>query len=229
MRSFNRGLVFIAVAALLTAATAMPGAAAGGAEAVATKAYYPPAGNDTWEKKRPEEVGMDPKALAAAIELAKASDNKQEFSLNPREYIEKRTAEEGSGELLGPFRERTTINGVVLRHGYIVAEFGDTLKPDMTFSVAKSFVSTTVGLAVRRRLDQGRGRSGRPSTSRTAATTARTTRRSPGGSRCSRPANGKARYGASTIPRIAGAARIGSSRSRAPSTSTTTSASIASP
>ena len=147
MRSFNRGVIFIAAAALLTAATAMPGAARSEQGAVAAKAYYPAAGNDTWEKKRPEEVGMDPKALAAAIELAKASDNKREFSLNPREYIEKRTAEEGSGELLGPFRERTTINGVVLRHGYIVAEFGDTLKPDMTFSVAKSFVSTTVGLA----------------------------------------------------------------------------------
>jgi CubicO group peptidase (beta-lactamase class C family) len=147
MRAFNRGLVFIAAAALLTAATAMPRAARSEQAAVAVKAYYPAAGNDTWEKKRPEDVGMDPKALAAAIELAKASDNKQEFSLNPREYIERRTAEEGSGELLGPFRDRTTINGVVLRHGYIVAEFGDTLKPDMTFSVAKSFVSTTVGLA----------------------------------------------------------------------------------
>jgi CubicO group peptidase (beta-lactamase class C family) len=90
---------------------------------------------------------MDPKRLAAAIELAKQSDNAKTFSRNPQEYIEVRTKEEGSGEILGPFRERTTINGVVLRNGYIVAEFGDTLRPDMTFSVAKSFVSTTVGLA----------------------------------------------------------------------------------
>jgi CubicO group peptidase (beta-lactamase class C family) len=117
-------------------------------QALASKAlYYPAPSDDGWEKKQPEDVGMDPKALAAAIELAQASDNIREFSLNPREYIEKRTAEEGSGEIFGPFRDRTTINGVVLRHGYIVAEFGDTLKPDMTFSVAKSFVSTTVGLA----------------------------------------------------------------------------------
>jgi hypothetical protein len=110
-------------------------------------AYYPPAGDERWEKRSPEQVGMDPKRLAAAIELAKQSDNAKTFSRNPQEYIEVRTKEEGSGEILGPFRERTTINGVVLRNGYIVAEFGDTLRPDMTFSVAKSFVSTTVGLA----------------------------------------------------------------------------------
>ena len=37
---------------------------------------------------------------------------------------------------------------MVLRHGYIVAEWGDTRRVDVTYSVTKSFLSTTVGLAV---------------------------------------------------------------------------------
>ncbi len=111
----------------------------------ATTAYYPPRG-DNWPRKRPEEVGMDAKALDEAMALAKTADTK-EFSRDPREYILARTAREGSGEILGPFRDRAPINALVIRHGYIVAEFGETSRPDMTFSVAKSFVSTTVGLA----------------------------------------------------------------------------------
>src|SRR5262249_12994645 len=49
--------------------------------------------------------------------------------------------------IVGPTKERAPINVVVLRHGYIVAEFGETRRVDMSFSVAKSFVSTTIGLA----------------------------------------------------------------------------------
>jgi CubicO group peptidase (beta-lactamase class C family) len=41
---------------------------------------------------------------------------------------------------------------VILRHGYIVAEWGDPHRVDMTFSVTKSFLSTTVGLALDRGL-----------------------------------------------------------------------------
>jgi CubicO group peptidase (beta-lactamase class C family) len=37
--------------------------------------------------------------------------------------------------------------GIVVRNGYIVAEWGDPARVDMTFSVTKSFLSTTVGLA----------------------------------------------------------------------------------
>jgi CubicO group peptidase (beta-lactamase class C family) len=42
---------------------------------------------------------------------------------------------------------RGSANGLVVRGGYIVAEWGDTSRVDMTFSVTKSFLSTVVGLA----------------------------------------------------------------------------------
>jgi CubicO group peptidase (beta-lactamase class C family) len=42
------------------------------------------------------------------------------------------------------------MTGVILRHGYLVAEWGEPERVDLTFSVTKSFLSTTVGLAVDR-------------------------------------------------------------------------------
>ena len=36
---------------------------------------------------------------------------------------------------------------MIIRNGYVVAEWGDTKSVDMTFSVTKTFLSTVVGLA----------------------------------------------------------------------------------
>jgi CubicO group peptidase (beta-lactamase class C family) len=46
------------------------------------------------------------------------------------------------------------LNGVIVRGGRIVAEWGDTARADMTFSVTKTFLSTVVGLAWQRGLIQ---------------------------------------------------------------------------
>ena len=51
------------------------------------------------------------------------------------------------GEGIGPFSVRGGPAGMIVRHGYIVAEWGDTRRVDMTYSVTKSFLSTSVGLA----------------------------------------------------------------------------------
>lgn len=114
------------------------------------RAYYPPAGNE-WARHDPEDAGMDSALLEEALSFAKASETKS-FTNNPLENITKRAAQEQSGEIVGPTKERAPVNMIVLRDGYIVAEFGDTTRADMSFSVAKSFVSTTVGLAYDRKL-----------------------------------------------------------------------------
>jgi CubicO group peptidase (beta-lactamase class C family) len=54
---------------------------------------------------------------------------------------------EPMGEAVGPFRERGDPAVIVVRHGYIVAERGDPDRVDLTYSVTKSFLSTTVGVA----------------------------------------------------------------------------------
>jgi CubicO group peptidase (beta-lactamase class C family) len=88
---------------------------------------------------------MDASLLAQAVAYARTQESRV-----PRDFS---TQVETFGSLLGPLpRERGETNGVILRHGYIVAEWGDTERPDPTYSVAKSFLSTLLGLAVDRGL-----------------------------------------------------------------------------
>jgi CubicO group peptidase (beta-lactamase class C family) len=106
--------------------------------------YYPAPGK-AWQHKQPEAVGMDGTLLAQAVAYAKtqASTIPSDFSKQVETF----------GRVLGPLpKERGPTNGMVIRHGYIVAEWGDTNQVDPTYSAAKSFLSTLAGLAVDRGL-----------------------------------------------------------------------------
>jgi CubicO group peptidase (beta-lactamase class C family) len=101
--------------------------------------YVPSPGPD-WQRLSPEAAGMDATKLAAAI--AFASSNETDF---PADFSAQRRI---FGRPLGPVpTSRAATNGIVLRHGYIVAEWGDTAAVDPVYSEAKSFVSTLTGLA----------------------------------------------------------------------------------
>src|SRR5579863_3190215 len=100
--------------------------------------YFPTSG--TWQKKAPAEVGMDAAKLQAAIEYAQANSSTWDFDKDQRRVF---------GVSLGPLpKTRAATNGIILRHGYIVAEFGDVKANDPVYSVAKSFLSTVCSLAV---------------------------------------------------------------------------------
>lgn len=104
--------------------------------------YYPDRFH--WEKKSPEEVGMNATDIQSAVEYAKNHE-----SSNPRDlnlHLNTRT-NEPYNELIGPVKERGPMTGLIIKDGYIVAEWGDPMRVDMTFSVTKSYLSTTVGLA----------------------------------------------------------------------------------
>jgi CubicO group peptidase (beta-lactamase class C family) len=106
--------------------------------------YYPQAGQ--WAHKTPAEVGMDPAKLAAAVEFMKA----HEAASPTRDFSDQEIV---NGKLLASIpTERAGTNALIIRHGYIVAEFGDTLRPDPTYSVAKSMLSTVAGIAFDRKL-----------------------------------------------------------------------------
>jgi CubicO group peptidase (beta-lactamase class C family) len=117
---------------------------------IASEIYYPGPGN-SWERNTPEKAGMDPAALQSAIDFAIANESKSPRDLAMAHY-QAAQRHEPLGEPIGPFKERGDPTGIVLRHGYIVAEWGDPNRVDQTFSVTKSFVSTTVGLAYDRGL-----------------------------------------------------------------------------
>ena len=120
-------------------------ASAGGAQ---DAPYFPPPGE--WARRAPSAVGMDSAAVAAAVAFAQASEIG--WSLTMEEQLRANTAREPYPEILGPFKDRGRQNGMIIRHGYVVAEWGDTRRVDMTFSVAKSYLSTVAGVAFDRGL-----------------------------------------------------------------------------
>ena len=114
--------------------------------------YYPAPGN-AWQHKQPEAVGMDSALLEQAVAYAKT-----QASTIPPDFS---TQVETFGRVLGPLpKKRGETNGMIIRHGYIVAEWGDTNRVDPTYSVAKSFLSTVAGLAVDRGMIKSVQRSG---------------------------------------------------------------------
>jgi len=111
---------------------------------VAQQAYFPPFGE--WETQQPEDLNLDAAALTRAVEFAQANEYEGEKDL--RVAILKGFAREPFHQIVGPTKERGGPAGVILKNGYIVAQWGDVERVDMTFSVTKSYLSTVAGLAV---------------------------------------------------------------------------------
>jgi len=106
--------------------------------------YFPPAGQ--WAHKTPAEVGMDAARLDAAVQFMKL----HETTSPRRDFSDQEIV---NGKLLASIpTERAGTNGLVIRRGYVVAEWGDTERPDPTYSVAKSMLSTMTGIALDRGL-----------------------------------------------------------------------------
>jgi CubicO group peptidase (beta-lactamase class C family) len=119
------------------------------ATAPAIQPYFPD--RLTWEHKRPQDVGMNAAKLEDAVKLAIATENPA--TKNMANYLATTFgANEPLDTPIGPIKDRGAANGIIIRGGYIVAEWGDTNRVDMTFSVTKTFVTTIVGLAVQRGL-----------------------------------------------------------------------------
>ena len=89
---------------------------------------------------------MSAAKLQEAVDYALAHETTQ-IPNDPGVYLRDRFAGQPYQDIVGPTAERGGVNGIVLKGGYIVAEFGDTDREDMTFSVTKSYLSTVAGLA----------------------------------------------------------------------------------
>src|SRR6266852_6406514 len=107
--------------------------------------YYPDA---VWLHKPAAEVGIDGQKLKQAVEYAIASEvrNPRDLTLNHYQTF----GREPHGNPIGPIMDRGDPTGVIVRRGYIVAEWGEPARVDMTHSVTKSMLSSVVGVAVDR-------------------------------------------------------------------------------
>jgi CubicO group peptidase (beta-lactamase class C family) len=134
-RTFLPGRLFFALAAILAVLAPL-------APAKPQAGYFPPAGK--WERKPPAALGFEAAKLRQAVEYAQANGSTWDFKTDQVPTF---------GAVLGPLpNQRAATNGIILRHGYIAAEFGDIQANDPVYSIAKSFLSIVASLAVDRGL-----------------------------------------------------------------------------
>lgn len=98
-----------------------------------------------WQKRAADQSGFDAARLAAAVDFAKANESKSPKNLEEAHY--RSFGREPFGEAVGPFKDRGDAAGIIIKNGFIVAEWGEPQRVDMTFSVTKSFITAAVGLA----------------------------------------------------------------------------------
>lgn len=114
--------------------------------------YIPRSCEERWEIATASEAGFDAAALDAAIAFAKAHESPWPRSLHYPDgrYVGNVEWNETGpwSEIVGPVAPRGGPAGLILKGGRIVAEWGETDRADMTFSIAKSYLSVMAGLAV---------------------------------------------------------------------------------
>src|SRR5689334_13221716 len=106
--------------------------------------YYPQPGN--WEHRSANAAGLDPVKLQDAIAYAKEHESKEPRDLKKAHY-QSAFGREPFGYPAGPLKDRGPATGLIIKNGYIIAEWGEPARVDQTFSVAKSLLSSVAGLA----------------------------------------------------------------------------------
>ena len=111
-------------------------------ETYSQQLYFP---DSTWQTKNPAELKMNAALIDSAVSFAIRNETKTDYDLRIANM--KAFANEPNYRIAGPMKERGKPAGIILKNGYIVAQWGDVKRVDMTFSVSKSFLSTVAGLA----------------------------------------------------------------------------------
>ncbi len=110
-----------------------------------TTPYFPGRGDD-WQSVTPANAGFDPDGLADSVAFAIRNESVMDRDVQ-RALENKAFAEPPPwNEIIGPTRPRGGPSGMILRGGHIIAEWGNTRRADITFSVAKSLLSICAGL-----------------------------------------------------------------------------------
>jgi len=103
-----------------------------------------------WQLKKPQDVGMNPALVNEAVQTAVANETTGPKDM--KQFLTNSFGKEPGFKLVGPIKDRGPASGLITRHGYIVAEWGEPHRADITNSVTKTFLTTVVGLAWQRGL-----------------------------------------------------------------------------
>ena len=109
---------------------------------------YTPA-RDDWQARPPAELGLNAAGLEDAIDYHQSHESAwpRDFITTSGRYVGVVDEPLVPDDVLGPVRPREGPNGIILRGGYIAAEWGDTRRVDMSFSIAKSYLAVLATLA----------------------------------------------------------------------------------
>jgi CubicO group peptidase (beta-lactamase class C family) len=118
----------------------------------AASEYFP---GPQWQARAPATQGFDAGRLTQAINLAKQHETQLPAELaayvDVKDLARVRSmyqfTNEPFDEVIGPMAPRGAFTGMVIKNGYIVAEWGDVERVDMTHSISKTFLSSVAGLA----------------------------------------------------------------------------------
>src|SRR6266704_1445208 len=138
-------MAFARAAAFVAALLFCPAIAT--AQARSDGTYFPGA---SWEHRTPAEAGLDAARLKDAVDFAISAESRNPRDLTLNHY--QSFGREPFGYAIGPITDRGDLTGIVVHKGYIVAEWGEPLRVDMTHSVTKSLLSSVVGVAYDRGL-----------------------------------------------------------------------------
>ena len=107
--------------------------------------YFPPKGD--WATISPAEAGFDPAKLDRAVQFSLDNEYDHTRSLGTTPLPVNQEEPEEYKAIVGPTKDRTGPNGLIIRGGRIVARWGEVDRADMTYSCTKSYLSSCSGLA----------------------------------------------------------------------------------
>ena len=101
----------------------------------------------------PTELGFNTARLNEVVAFARTAESPWPKNLESEFDVGPRTNELSPwNEVIGKTKDRGDANGLILRYGGIAARWGDVNRVDMSFSLAKAYLSLLAGVAVTRGL-----------------------------------------------------------------------------
>ena len=113
--------------------------------------FFYPDSFSKWEHFDPLELKFDSTKIKDVISFAKVNESKMDRDIGKALEGGHFSEPLPEGEIIGPTESREDPSGLIVHKGKILTQWGPTDRADMTFSVAKSYLSLCAGVA----FDQG--------------------------------------------------------------------------